>query len=53
MASIRNVLLIMLSVAMAAPIAPTPIDEEKANIDGMTQAEKADIVSYSFFFSAQ
>ncbi|KAL1969810.1 hypothetical protein VTN77DRAFT_7319 [Rasamsonia byssochlamydoides] len=43
MSSVRNVLLLMLSVAMAAPI--SPIDDEKANINGMVRAEKAEIPS--------
>lgn len=49
MASVRKVLLLMLSAAMAAPIAPSPVDEEKARIHDMTEAEKAAIVGHSVF----
>ncbi|KAL1985313.1 hypothetical protein VTN96DRAFT_7991 [Rasamsonia emersonii] len=45
MAPVRNVLLLMLSAAMAAPISPSPVDEEKARIHDMTEAEKAAIPS--------
>lgn len=49
MAPVRNVLLLMLSAAMAAPISPSPVDEEKARIHDMTEAEKAAIVGHSVF----